>query len=224
MLPKELPNLPNIEIAVYMKSATEVGGDYYDFSFSSDGSLNVAIGDATGHGMKAGTLVSLMKALFTTDSVKLDLDEFFSSSNKALKKMRMERVMMGFAMLNVKDSKVRLINAGMPPIYLFQKSARKTVEISDHCMPLGALAITTFNKQEHELAPGDTLLMMSDGLPELQNRDEELFGYERVANEFFNIAEQSPEKIIEGLKNVGEAWANNGAPDDDITFVVIKAK
>ena len=55
MLPKVLPQVPNLDIAVYMKTATEVGGDYYDFNVGTDGTLTVAIGDATGHGMKAGT-------------------------------------------------------------------------------------------------------------------------------------------------------------------------
>ena len=66
MLPKELPKLPNLDIAVYMKTATEVGGDYYDFIVGLDGTLIVAIGDATGHGMKAGTIVSMVKALFAS--------------------------------------------------------------------------------------------------------------------------------------------------------------
>ena len=65
MLPKELPNIPNLEIAVYMQTATEVGGDYYDFSTVEDGSLNICLGDATGHGMKAGIMVSSMKSIFT---------------------------------------------------------------------------------------------------------------------------------------------------------------
>ncbi|MCW8849359.1 MAG: triple tyrosine motif-containing protein, partial [Melioribacteraceae bacterium] len=58
MLPKELPRNSNLDIAVYMKTATEVGGDYYDFSMKEDGSLNIALGDGTGHGLKAGILVS----------------------------------------------------------------------------------------------------------------------------------------------------------------------
>jgi hypothetical protein len=61
MLPKELPQLPNLDIAVYMKTATEVGGDYYDFHVGMDGTLTVVLGDATGHGMKAGTMVTICK-------------------------------------------------------------------------------------------------------------------------------------------------------------------
>ena len=51
MLPKKVPSFPNLDIAVYMKPATEVGGDYYDFKYNNNGNLIIAIGDATGHGM-----------------------------------------------------------------------------------------------------------------------------------------------------------------------------
>jgi ligand-binding sensor domain-containing protein len=64
MLPKELPKLPHLDIAVYMKTATEVGGDYYDFHLHIDGTLTVILGDATGHGMMSGMMVSIMKSLF----------------------------------------------------------------------------------------------------------------------------------------------------------------
>ncbi len=64
MLPKNVPQLPDLEIAAYMKTATEVGGDYYDFHVADDGTLTIAIGDATGHGLKAGTVVTATKSLF----------------------------------------------------------------------------------------------------------------------------------------------------------------
>jgi serine phosphatase RsbU (regulator of sigma subunit) len=50
MLPRNIPQLPHLDIAAYMKPATEVGGDYYDFHLADDGTLTVAVGDATGHG------------------------------------------------------------------------------------------------------------------------------------------------------------------------------
>ena len=53
MLPKKLPQHSNLEIAAYMKPATEVGGDYYDFHVGEDGTLTVAVGDATGHGLES---------------------------------------------------------------------------------------------------------------------------------------------------------------------------
>lgn len=125
MLPKELPILPNIEFAVYMKTASEVSGDYYDFSFRDDNSVNVAIGDATGHGMRAGTMVSVMKALFMANSTSKDIQEFFNSSNKTIKQINFQRMMIAFSMLNVNGNRVQYINAGMPPLYVYKKMKRK---------------------------------------------------------------------------------------------------
>ena len=62
----ELPRHPAYQIAVAMHTATEVGGDYYDFRETADGGLVVAVGDATGHGAAAGTLVTVAKSLFTS--------------------------------------------------------------------------------------------------------------------------------------------------------------
>src|SRR5205085_4433220 len=59
MLPKEVPQHPSFEVAAFIRTATEVGGDYYDFHLVPNGPLTVAVGDATGHGAKAGTMVTV---------------------------------------------------------------------------------------------------------------------------------------------------------------------
>ena len=124
MLPESIPQTNDLEIAVYMDTASEVGGDYYDFSIKKDGSLNIAIGDATGHGMKAGIMVSIMKALFISDSVDIDINEFFESSNHTIKSLQLGRMMMAFAMLNYKENQIRFINSGMPPLMIFNNSSK----------------------------------------------------------------------------------------------------
>ncbi|MCB9249339.1 MAG: SpoIIE family protein phosphatase [Ignavibacteriales bacterium] len=65
---------------------------------------------------------------------------------------------------------------------------------------------------------------MSDGFPELLNSEGELYGYQRVRNSFENIAEKTPEEIINHLKDEGSRWVKDQDPDDDVTFVVIKVK
>jgi len=224
MLPKELPKIDNLDIAVYMKTATKVGGDYYDFSLLEDGSLNVAIGDATGHGMNAGIMVSIMKALFTSESISMNISEFFASSNKAIKQMNLGRMMMAFAMLNIKDSKLKLVNAGMPPVYVFRKSNDNIEEIEINGMPLGAMSDSKFVVNEIELKAEDTVLMLSDGFPELANNNNEMYGYYRTKTEFHSVGEKEPEEIVEHLKDSASQWVNGKDPDDDVTFVVIKVK
>ena len=56
-----------------MKTATEVGGDYYDFHVGVDGTLTIVLGDATGHGMRAGTMVTSAKSLFNSYGANPDI-------------------------------------------------------------------------------------------------------------------------------------------------------
>ena len=91
-------------------------------------------------------------------------------------------------------------------------------------MPLGTMDNFPYALKEMELFKGDTLLLMSDGFPELNNQHDEMFGYNRAKNSFEEAAEKEPEKIIEFLKNEGNRWTDSKDPDDDVTFVVIKLK
>ena len=89
-------------------------------------------------------------------------------------------------------------------------------------MPLGTMDNFPYELKEMELFSGDTILLMSDGYPELQNTNNELFGYKRAKNSFEEVAEKEPERIINYLKEAGSRWTNNKEPDDDVTFVVTK--
>ena len=224
MLPKEIPSLPHLDIAVYMKTATEVGGDYYDFNVGLDGTLTAAIGDATGHGMKAGTIVSMAKALFDSNSSRLDMKTFFVQSSATLKGIELGRLMMAFMMIKINDHNIEISNAGMPPLFIYRKNTNEVEEIMLKGMPLGAMKNFPYEIRKTDLSSGDTILLLSDGLPELKNENEELFSYNRVNETFKSVAEKQPEEIISYLKEEGSRWVNDKEPDDDVTFVVIKVK
>ncbi len=224
MLPKELPKLPNLDIAVYMKTATEVGGDYYDFNVGADGTLTVAIGDATGHGMKAGTIVSMIKALFASSGSKMDMKTYFKQSSDALKGIELGRLMMAFLMLRINTNKLHFANAAMPPVYLYKKQSKDVEEIMISGMPLGAMKNFPYEIKELDISSGDTILLLSDGLPELKNSKDEYYGYNRVKGKFKSVAEKCPDEIVEYLKNSAADWVNGVEPDDDVTFVVIKIR
>lgn len=224
MLPKEVPANGDLNIGVFMKTASEVGGDYYDFSRKPDGSLNIAIGDATGHGMKAGIMVSIMKALFISDSTDMELHDFFNVSNTTIKALNLGRMMMAFAMLSIKDNKLSFINAGMPSLYLYRKSNGEVEEFETQGLPLGAINESRYSKTEIELESGDTILLLSDAFAELMNANNELYSYERVITEFRSNAGRKPEELIRHLNSEAERWLQGGELVDDITFIVIKVE
>ena len=127
-------------------------------------------------------------------------------------------------MLKINDDKLLMSAAGMPPILIYNHNKKSVSEHVIKGMPLGTFDKFPYDIQETKLNRGDTVLLMSDGFPELLNSDGELYGYQRVRNSFENSAEKTPEEIIDHLKNEGSNWVRDNDPDDDVTFVVIKVK
>ena len=224
MLPKELPNLPNLEIAAFMRTATEVGGDYYDFIVQENGVLNVAFGDATGHGLQAGTMVTLMKGFFTSDSSKLGLKEFMSHCTRVIKDIKLGRILMSFSYLKLDGNKLHITSGGMPPVYYYSKRNNRIEEITIQGMPLGAMRNASYNIVEKELNSGDTVLLLTDGLPEQMNSNQVMFDYSRVQKCFSEIVGNPPDEIINTFVKKADEWMNGAVQADDMTFVVIRVK
>lgn len=224
MLPKELPQLPHVDIAVYMQTATEVGGDYYDFHVHPDGTLTVILGDATGHGMMSGMMVSIMKSLFMSDRTHKEIKPFFENASTSIKDMQLGRLMMALTCVQINMDRIITANAGMPPLFIYRKNLQKIEEVSINNMPLGAIKTISYDVAEIPVEPGDTLLMMSDGFAELRNREMEIYGYRRARNNFEEVANREPAEIISYLRDKANKWTDNSDPDDDVTFVVVKMK
>jgi ligand-binding sensor domain-containing protein/serine phosphatase RsbU (regulator of sigma subunit) len=224
MLPKVLPKLPNMEISAFMRTATEVGGDYYDFIVQDGGLLNIGFGDATGHGLQAGTMVTLMKGFFTSNVAKLELLDFMNNCSAMIKEVNLGRILMSFSLMRIKDHKMILTSAGMPPVYFYNKQKNEVEEILIQGMPLGAMKKPTYKVVEKELNSGDIILLLTDGLPEQMNNNEEMLDYSRVKNHFKEITGNTSEGIIEKLISLGDSWMENKIQADDITLVVLRVK
>ena len=224
MLPREVPKLPEYDIAVFMKTATEVGGDYYDFSIGQDGTLNIGFGDATGHGMQAGTIVTLMKGLFVSDAARFDIQTFFNHCSRAIKEIRLGRLFMAFTLVRLKGNSVSFSSAGMPPVYLYRKDGGTVDEVMLKGMPLGAMKNFPYALHEADLRSGDTVLLLSDGLPEQKNAAGDMFDYSRVQDALAQVGDRPPEEIIGHLIRAGESWMTGAVQDDDVTLMVIKRK
>lgn len=224
MLPQTVPQLPNLDIAVYMKTATEVGGDYYDFHLNDDGTLTIAIGDATGHGTKAGTVVTATKSLFQVLAQDGESPEIFKKFTHTLKSMNLGRMYMAMTLIKFKDNKIKIAAAGMPPALVYRAATKNVAEINIKAMPLGSFSGFPYKQEELELSAGDTVVLMSDGLPEMFNPDGEIMDYPAARDVFAEVATRTPHEIIAHLAQAGESWANGRPQEDDVTFVVLQVK
>lgn len=224
MLPRELPQLPDLEIAAFMQTASEVGGDYYDFAIAEDGHLTVAIGDATGHGLRAGTMVTATKSLFNALAVDGELLETLGRSSLALKRMNLRKLAMALTLVRYRYGRMRIASAGMPPPMVWRAASRDVETLMVGGMPLGSLPHFPYRTIDLEVAAGDVVLLMSDGFPERLDPRGDLLGYEAALEAFREVADRSPEDVVAALRERGEEWAAGKPPDDDVTFVVLRAR
>ena len=221
MLPKTLPKVEGLEIASYLQTSSEVGGDYYDFHPQPDGSLVAVCGDATGHGTAAGMLVSITKA----GLIGLPLDEpnkMLYDLNRLVKKVDLGILRMSLNIVHFKKNKLKLSSAAMPPCYLYVAKTKKIEEIQISGLPLGGLYGATFDMEERSFSKGDIFVIASDGLPEAPNLKGEQLGYQAVEDCILASAEKSASELKDALVVLGSDWLAGQTTPDDITIVVIK--
>ena len=222
MLPKKLPKIAGLEIAAYMKPATEVGGDYYDFHIGSDGTLTVAVGDATGHGLKAGTVVTATKSLFNNLAAAPDIPDTLRQISRSLKAMNLRGLFMAMTLIKFKDNSLSICAAGMPSTIIYRHAEKTVEEISIRALPLGGMTNSKYQPQEISLKTGDVVMVMSDGFPEMFNPSGEMLGFEKGAEVLKEIADHAPQEIIDRFVEVSSNWSAERPADDDVTFVVMK--
>lgn len=224
MLPQTAPQLPNLDIAFEMRTATEVGGDYYDYNLTEDGQLTLAVGDATGHGMNAGLVVSAVKSLFKTSALEAGNLEILERISQGVKSMNLKRLYMAMTLAKFNGNKLTLAAAGMPPVLIYRSDENLVEEILLEGMPLGGFIGAEREEASYQLQSGDTVLFMSDGLPEMLNPENEMLDYPKTKELFEEVADQSPKAIIDHIFKASTVWADGEPQADDITLVVIKVK
>lgn len=222
MLPDGPPGHPSIDLAVEMTTATEVGGDYYDFVVCEDGSLTFAIGDATGHGARAGALVTAAKLLFSTYAVRDEPTRFLERTSNALQRMRFPKLFMTMAIGKICGSSMVIAGAGMPPALLVRAGSSTIERVPLKGIPLGAGFNGGYSAQTIPLAVGDVILLMSDGLPELFNSQNIMLGYETLEQVLQSASSGRAGDILASLLGCAEQWRNGEPLRDDTTLLVMK--
>ncbi|MDZ7718849.1 MAG: SpoIIE family protein phosphatase [Balneolaceae bacterium] len=224
LLPKCITGLQNYDFCFEMHPATEVGGDYYDYSISESGEISIAIGDATNHGMKAGMMVSIMKSLFISHIDQLEITEFLNHCSKTIKQMKLKNLFMALMIVKINGNQLRISSAGIPPLMIYREETGEIEEFKIKGMPLGSLEFFPYQTMETELNDGDTILLMTDGLAELFDEERKSFGMDRIKKTFSKNIEKSVNGIVESLFTAGRQWRGTSKQNDDITFVSFRYK
>jgi hypothetical protein len=176
LLPEELPQIAGLTIESEYRPAREVGGDFFQIvPQPTDGSVLIVVGDVTGKGLQAGMLVALIVGAIRTQA------ETSSDPLRVLQALNRRLCGRGHAhatclALRIEpDGSATLANAGHLPPYLNGKELQ-----IEGALPLGMLEGAEFSVTQFQLAPGDRLMLLSDGIAEAHDKHGQLFGFERI--------------------------------------------
>jgi sigma-B regulation protein RsbU (phosphoserine phosphatase) len=233
MLPQHNLSLDRIDIVGQMRTASEVGGDYYDFIEMLGDRVCIAVGDATGHGMAAGLVVGMVKMGLINGLQNLNgsasVKPLIEDLNRALKRSLSQRGMgmcLGAAILDTSTLKVELFSNGMPAPFHYRAACRSLLPITTPAPPLGFLREVDVRPVAIQLQAGDALLWLSDGFEERLDRKNEVWGSEQVARELERICgeESSAGDIAGRMIEACDRAAGGRSNNDDMTIVVAQVK
>ena len=221
LLPKTNPVIEGYQISTFLKSATEIGGDYYDFFYEKGKYFYAICGDATGHGVISGIMVSVTKAALSGIPMSTP-SRILEQLNGIVKKVNFGRLRMSLSIAKIDHDSIELSSAAMPPTYYFNSKKNNLEEILVPNLPLGGMQREKFDGIKLDFQKGDMIVMISDGLPELPNPTEELLDYQKVEDCLKKNSKKDAEQVKNALVELSESWANGVLNPDDITIVVIK--
>lgn len=221
LLPRSAPELAGWSFAHSYRTANEVGGDYYNFRRLDDGRLAVMVGDASGHGMAAGLLMATAHAtLQTVLDVETDPERVIALLNRNLCRTGDRRafVTLFYALLDPPSGELAYVCAGHP-FPLLRRANGAIEELGEGGMPLGIRAAVEVRARTTRLAPGDRLLLYTDGVPEAVSTADEAFGFTRLRELLAEGggAAEIHQRVLRGF----DAHLGAGLLHDDLTLVVV---
>jgi len=224
LFPKANPVVPGYEVAGWNRSADETGGDAYDFIPLGDGRLAVFLADATGHGIGAALIIaqgrSLLRALL---SVTQDLPTVAAGVNNLLAEdLDVGRFVTAFiGILDPGAHTLEYIAGGQGPLLLVSPD-RVESRIAD-ALPFAVIPGTEYEApQRFELAPGATLVLLTDGFYEAVDPNDEQFGEQRVVEFVKRNAAVPLTQLVDDLHADIEKFTRGSKQADDLTAVLIR--
>jgi serine phosphatase RsbU (regulator of sigma subunit)/anti-sigma regulatory factor (Ser/Thr protein kinase) len=221
-LPRELPNLPGWQVAAYYRPAREVGGDFYDFIELRDGFVGIVVGDVTDKGVPAAMVMSATRSVLRASAQRLvSPGEVLQRVNEVLAPDMPPKMFVTclYAVLDPASGQLRYANAGhsLP----FVRTEAGVIELRARGMPLGLLPGMAYEEKEAVLAPGDSVLLHSDGLAEAHSPDREMFGNPRLA-ELVGERPGGNDLIDLLLTELDRFTGAHWEQEDDITLVTFQ--
>jgi len=222
LYPGAFPDFPGFRLAARSLASRQVAGDSFDVVVE-DGWLLATVADVSGKGVGAGMLASGIHAgVRMVASEDRPLESLASRLNQYLSGVTADnRFATMMFMRFLPDGTFTAVNAGHCPA-LIRRRDGLVEQIASTGMPLGILDRTPFCELSGCLAPGDLVVIYTDGFTEAENAEEEEFGVERVEEALAVLASPDAEAVCDRLLEVVDEHTGGASLQDDATLLVIE--
>ena len=223
-LPHEPPDVPNYDFFDYYQAANQIGGDYYDYLWLTDGRLAVVVADVVGHGVAAAMLMAKLSAearfCLLSESTPASA---ITKLNARVCRLNLDRfVTLILVVIDLQAHQATVVNAGhMPPFYRRADGSEEDLGAAESGVPIGILEDTEYDQASTVLALGESLTLFTDGISEAMNPAGEQYGMDRMRT-LLAESDGSPKSYGEGLLDNVRKHLEGRPQDDDMCLVVLR--
>jgi phosphoserine phosphatase RsbU/P len=226
-LPKNFPPFPeNVEFDIYatLASAKEVGGDLYDFFLLDEDHLFFSIGDVSGKGVPAALFMAASKTLMKGTANRLTTpSEVLSRVNHelCLENDSLMFVTVFCGILNFRTGELSYSNAGHNPPFILKTGQEPELLPLPDGFFLGTMEDSVYATRQIHMAPGDMLLLYTDGVTEAMNGEKNFYGEERLIQAAQDYQQKSPEEVVRKVLASVRDFSGSEPQSDDITLLAL---
>jgi len=225
LLPAKDPQLNGYDISAYNFPTEEVSGDYYDWVKIYEDQIGLVVADVSGKGVPAALLMAFLRAsLRAATHIGYSPHISMVKVNYLLWESieRNQFVTAFYGILDVTNRTLAYTNAGHNPPLLLDKDGNSQY-LHRGSFPLGMFRDTRYHEYYLTMAPGDILVLYTDGVTEAQNVEGEDFGRERLAQAAITHRNLPAREMIAAIHQDVIDWTVGVGVTDDVTFFIIKA-
>ena len=230
LLPKANPQIDGLDIAGKSIYCDETGGDYYDFlevGSPGDGKIGVVVGDVSDHGIPSALLMATTRALIRQRCSAFGrIDRVVSEVNRQLAQDVKDSgrfMTLFYAEIERPNNTIRWVNAGHEPAMIFDPVSDAFSDLNGgNNLALGVFEDTDFKEAQQEVAPGQIIMIATDGLWEARNPKGEMFGKNRIREIIRRNASKAANDIQNAILDSLKRFRKTVKLEDDMTVVVIK--
>ncbi len=229
LLPPAEKRIAGWHMCGVLQPANTVAGDYFDYLEFADGQLGVLVADASGHGVAAGLVMTLIKSqLFSLTSEPHDASKFFERLNQCVRALAPKNMFVTAAYVALPQEqtdaapRIEFATVGHPPLLRYSAARAAVEELSTSATALGLQTTLRITPRALALQHGDVLLLYTDGVCEQMSAKQEQWGLESLKAELQQHHHLPLSQLCARLVQAGAEFRSYAAAHDDMTLVAIR--